>query len=577
MRIGHRLMRIAGLRSLKHRLTLLLLLSTIIPLAFIGPISYYSMYSILKNKAETGVINNLHQMRTSLENTLNQLNHVSQQLTFDGRVGKNIERYINASHYEKRALHEEISNQINLVQFTNPSIGLMFYFFQSTDTKLFETFSVRDDFNIDHLSVMMEFKTMTYFNPHPSVSTLNNNDVLSILRQVRLPERDDLFLYIETDPKLLDEILNPNEGNFATLLVDNRNRIAYSQHTAEFPIGSLFEQGIKGEASQDNYFFEEKSNQGWKVVAVISKSAYNNEIHQWVRHYILFAILSIALGLSLAWLIWRTVYRPLMLLSRDIRHFKDNHEYTRLLKPTASMIEFEQLQGEFRSMSQRIGELITEVAANEQRKAQLEVEKLMHQINPHFLYNSLDTVRWLARANGQQDIDRLVSTLTKVLYYNLGKQEVSTIKEEMDALQNYVTLQGIRYNFQFNVQMYAEPDALDLPIPRFILQPLVENSLYHGLNEENGRIEVNISKQGDTHVVLRVCDNGSGMTEEQIRKLLDGEDGKQAGMGIGLRYVHRIMKFKYGERANLDIRSQVGKGTCIALTLPIASGEERSE
>lgn len=577
MRIGHRLMRLAGLRSLKHRLTLLLLLSTVIPLAFIGPISYYSMYSILKNKAETGVINNLHQMRTSLENTLNQLNHVSQQLTFDGRVGKDIERYINASHYEKRALHEEISNQINLIHFTNPSIGLMFYFFQSTDTKLFETFSVRDDFNIDRLSVMMEFKTMTYFNPHPSVSTLNNNDVLSILRQVRLPERNDLFLYIETNPKLLNEILNPNEGNFATLLVDNRNQIAYSQHAAEFPVGSIFEQGMRGAASRDNYFFEEKSNQGWKVVAVISKSAYNNEIHQWVRQYVLFAILSIALGLSLAWLIWRTVYRPLMLLSRDIRHFKDNHEYTRPLKPTASMIEFEQLQEEFRSMSQRIGELITEVAANEQRKAQLEVEKLIHQISPHFLYNSLDTVRWLARANGQQDIDRLVSTLTKVLYYNLGKQEVSTIKEEMDALQNYVTLQSIRYNFQFNVQMYAEPDTLDLPIPRFILQPLVENSLYHGLNEENGRIEVNISKQRDTHVVLRVCDNGSGMTEEQIQKLLEGEDGKQVGMGIGLRYVHRIMKFKYGERANLDIRSQVGKGTCIALTLPIARGEERSE
>lgn len=577
MRLGHRLIRIAGLRSLKHRLTLLLLLSTIIPLALIGPISYYSMYSILKNKAETGVINNLQQIRTSLENTLNQLNHVSQQLTFDGRVGKNIERYINVSHYEKRVLHEEISNQINLIHFTNPSIGLMFYFFQSTDMKLFETFSVRDDFNIDRLSVMMEFKTMTYFNPHPSVSTLDNNDVLSILRQVRLPERDDLFLYIETDPKLLDEILSPNEGNFATLLVDNQNRIAYSQHPAEFPVGSLFEQGMNDAASRGNYYFEEKSNQGWKAVAVISKSAYNNEIHQWVRQYILFAILSIVLGLSLAWLIWRTVYRPLILLSRDIRHFKDNHEYTRAAKPTTSMVEFEQLQEEFRSMSQRIGELITEVAANEQRKAQLEVEKLMHQINPHFLYNSLDTVRWLARANGQQDIDRLVSTLTKVLYYNLDKKEVSTIKEEMDALQNYVTLQGIRYNFQFNVQMYAEPDALDLPIPRFILQPLVENSLYHGLNEDNGRIEVNISKLEDTYVVLKVCDNGSGMTEEQIQKLLEGGDGKQVGMGIGLRYVHRIMKFKYSERASLDIRSQVGKGTCIALTLPIASEEERSE
>lgn len=576
-------MGLAGLRSLKHRLTLLLLLSTIIPLAFIGPISYYSMYSILKNKAETGVINNLQQIRTSIENTLNQLNHVSQQLTFDGRVGKNIERYINfSSHYEKRALHEEISNQINLVHFTNPSIGLMFYFFQSTDTtdmKLFETFSVRDDFNIDHLSVMMKFKTITYFNPHPSVSTLDNNDVLSISRQIRLPERDDLFLYIETDPKLLDEILNTHERNFSTLLIDNQNRIAYSQQTAEFPVGSLFEQEMKDTTGRDNYFFEEQSNQGWKVVAVISKSTYNHEIHQWVQQYILFAILSIALGLLLAWLIWRSVYRPLMLLSRDIRHFKDNHEYARArpLKSSATTIEFERLHEEFRGMSQRISELITEVTANEQRKSQLEVEKLMHQINPHFLYNSLDTVRWLARANGQQDIDRLVSTLTKVLYYNLGKKEVSTIKEEMDALRNYVTLQGIRYNFQFNVQMYAEPDALDLPIPRFILQPLVENSLYHGLNEEDGRIEVNISKQGDTYIVLKVCDNGSGMTEEQILKLLEGENSKQVGMGIGLRYVHRIMKFKYGERANLDIRSQVGKGTCIALTLPIASEEERSE
>jgi two-component system sensor histidine kinase YesM len=221
-------------------------------------------------------------------------------------------------------------------------------------------------------------------------------------------------------------------------------------------------------------------------------------------------------------------------------------------------------------MRSRIGELISEVALKEKGKAQLEVEKLMAQINPHFIYNTLDTVRWLARGNGQKEIDKLVSTLNKVLHYNLGKGGPAKIKDELEALKQYVELQGIRYNFQFDVNVRADEGALELPVPRFILQPLVENALYHGLHE-NGMIEVEIAEEGGTHIAINVSDNGEGMPDTEIRRLLNDEntDRKRVGLGIGLNYVYRMVKFQFGAAASFHIESRAGVGTTVRLRLPI--------
>jgi two-component system sensor histidine kinase YesM len=208
-------------------------------------------------------------------------------------------------------------------------------------------------------------------------------------------------------------------------------------------------------------------------------------------------------------------------------------------------------------------------------KSRLEVEKLLFQINPHFIHNTLDTVRWLARLNGQEQIERLVSILNKVLYYNMGKGGTATLGREIACLNDYVELQQIRYDFQFEVDIQAGDELMDVPIPRFILQPLVENSLYHGLGDD-GWIEVKAGFEGEDCIRIEVKDNGLGMHVEEIRRLLDSgiEERRKTGMGIGIHYVNRMIKVQYGDRASLTINSELGIGTSIVLLIPITDEQD---
>lgn len=138
-------------------------------------------------------------------------------------------------------------------------------------------------------------------------------------------------------------------------------------------------------------------------------------------------------------------------------------------------------------------------------------------------------------------------------------------------------LQQIRYDFEFDVRIHADDDVLDVPVPRFILQPLLENALYHGLNDE-GYIRVEVKQSGDK-VVIAVHDNGTGISEEEIRKLLNQEQVEQrkAGMGIGMNYVRRMIENQYGDEARLEIKSVPGEGTSVYLTLPAKEVEPRDQ
>ncbi|KRE69565.1 sensor histidine kinase [Paenibacillus sp. Soil750] len=558
--------------SLKSRLIIILFISSLAPLILIGSISYFSMYAILQNKAEGGALSNLHQVRIMLEDTIGQLNHTSQQLAFDGRVGKSLETYLSADIYEKKRLNDEIRSELGLIHFTNPTLGLMFYYFENDNQVLFENFSVNDKHDLKNLPVLIKFDKLTYMGPHLSLNPIDGNQVLSILRKVELPDRDDVYVYIETNFKLAESILKDNDqfgGNLVHLILDNYGKIVYSENSEDFPVGMVYAADDSNKDITGKYrMFEEASNQTWKVMSAVPNSVYNLEVYRWMKQFVFFAILTLIASFFIAWLIWRTVYRPLNLLSTDIRNVKSNNEV--FPRRQSQISEFSMIYREFAEMRSRIFELISEVEQKEQSKAFLEVEKLMTQINPHFIHNTLDTIRWLARANGQKDIDRLVSTLNKVLYYNLGKGGPARIKDEIEALKNYVELQGIRYNFHFDVKIHADSEALELAVPRFILQPLVENALYHGLGD-NGVIEVSVIEDGFSHVIIEVKDNGDGMTEEDITQLMSENtiEKKKVGMGIGLQYVYRMVKFQFGPAASFHIESTIGAGTTIVLRLPI--------
>lgn len=568
--------------TLKKRIFLLFFLSAFIPFISIFAISYYTIDSIFANKIDDGIRSNLQQVTSSLENSITNLNHVTQQLSYSGTLGKKLDEVLKPSSniFELIETRDELKSELNVVTFTNPNIGLTLYYFQKDSSTQFGNFPIKDRFSPESLPVLSKAYGITYYGPHVSMNRFDDQLVLSAMRKVKLPQRDDVYIYVESGFHLAQDILGYNQykGDLSHLILDGEGNIVYSEIPEAMKVGENFSSLSKGAASdgiaRDYHWFRQDSTQNWSVVSVISQAKYQQEKNQWLLQILLVALFFLGFTVFLAWLLWKMVYKPLGLFHSEINGMSQNPQ-SEGSQTRTQIPEFDFLLGEFSNMQHQISDLFKEVQQKEKIRADLEVEKLLYQINPHFLMNTLDTVHWLAVMNGQGEIDKLVQSLNKLLYYNLGKLgQVSTMEEEIDALRQYLILQQIRYDFEFDVRISADEQVLQIPVPRFILQPLVENSLYHGLSDE-GFIQIEVTRKETLNIMIQ--DNGAGMTEEAIERLLNNRvaEHQKVGMGIGLNYVHRMLQAQYGDQAQLVIESELGTGTSILLILPI-KGEDIS-
>jgi two-component system sensor histidine kinase YesM len=558
--------------TLKKRIIIIFLFSSVIPFITIVLISYFTIYSILNNKIQTGIQNNLRQVELSLENSINNLNHVSQQLAFGGVIGNKLDELLSTDEpFARSKMISDLKEELGLITFTNPSIGLTLYYFLNDHSYELENSGVKDNFSPKDLPLLAEYSKISYYGPHVSNNRFDNEYVLSAMRKVDLPNLEEVYIYIETGFQLTQSILHNDAIGGATshVFLDNDGRIAYSDAKADFQMDTIFPHFDKDQMSgtQNGYYwFREVSNQGWSIISLTPKSDYNKEMNTWFVQIAMFSLLFLAMVLFLAWLLWMMVYRPLTGFNKEIQLMARNNVQATVVQ--TKIPEFDFLLHQFQQMKIQIWDLFAEVETKEKRRADLEVEKLLYQINPHFLMNTLDTVHWLAVMNGQNEIDRLVLSLNKLLHYNLGKLgQASTIQEEIEAVKQYLILQQIRYDFQFDVQIHVDQEVLEIPIPRFILQPLVENSLYHGLDDD-GYIEVDVRLTDNIDISIR--DNGAGMSEEKIQRLLHTTDteNRKVGMGIGMNYVKRMIEAYYGGQAELRVTSVSGKGTTIHLSIP---------
>ncbi|MFK7695007.1 sensor histidine kinase [Paenibacillus sp. HJGM_3] len=561
------------LYSLKSRVIVILLLNTIIPVLLIGCLSYYSLISIFDNKIHNSIQKSLQQVSFALENELNVLNQAAMQLSFEQGIGKQFDRYLSSTDmYEKSQIERDIQNYIDLMIYTNPNVGLTYYYFSDTGKTAFKEVGIRAEFNPEQLRQLTSFSRINYHVPHRTMNPSSDALVLSVDKKILLPGYDNLHVYVETNLSMLNNIISSNNTgmNENHLMIDDEDRIVYSENERAFPIGSTFLQTHSGKMANNNhYVFVQNTKQDWKAAIVILEASYEMEKNAWVMRYAVMIVLSVGAALFLAWLLWKSLYRPLSGINKEIRSLQNSDFHSPLHYP--HIAEFDFLLDRFQQMRERIWELIVEAEENEKKKAKLEVEKLLFQINPHFIHNTLDTIRWEARLHGHKELDRMISMLNKVLYYNMGKGGTATIRQEIEILKDYVTLQQIRYDFEFDVRIEADDKLLEVAIPRFLLQPLVENALYHGLND-NGRIQVKAAYDDSRRFIrIEVSDNGAGMEEEDLRRLVTGESAerRKSGMGIGIRYVSRMIDMQYGGRAKLEVHSTVGKGTSMVLYVPI--------
>lgn len=240
--------------------------------------------------------------------------------------------------------------------------------------------------------------------------------------------------------------------------------------------------------------------------------------------------------------------------------------------------EIGQLGQRYDQMVKQINLLIHDVVQSKLEQRNAELKTLQAQIQPHFLYNTLNTICWTAERNGQKDIADMTYALSKVFRITLNDgKDFITLKEELKLVENYLYLQEMRFKPKFTYEIEVHPEAENLIIPKLLIQPFVENAVIHGIepSSESGFIYISANHEGNI-VRIKIIDNGVGMSEEQLRKLNSynlKEFDRQQGAGYAIYNVKERLKHVYGEKAEITFYAIKGCGTRVEIQIE-SQGDE---
>lgn len=233
------------------------------------------------------------------------------------------------------------------------------------------------------------------------------------------------------------------------------------------------------------------------------------------------------------------------------------------------MDEIGQLEKNFYIMIKKINTLIKEDHAKQIAIKDAQYKALQAQINPHFLYNTLDSINWMAKLNQQHEISRMVEALGYLLRSSISKKEpMVSVEEELKILDNYITIQKMRYGERLKFEVNVAPDYFDYYVPKLSFQPIVENSINYALENMLGTciIRLGAYTEGE-EVKFYIQDNGPGISEELLSRINRGEV-ESKGTGIGLKNIDERIKMAFGKKYGIKIESQLGKGTTVIISIP---------
>ncbi len=281
-------------------------------------------------------------------------------------------------------------------------------------------------------------------------------------------------------------------------------------------------------------------------------------------------------GVALVWsaLFSKTITTPISNLSRLMKRAQTGDLTVRFDNHYQG--EIGQLGDAFNAMVDKINELLRLVYAEQKQKREAEMKILREQIKPHFLYNTLDSIQWMAKRYQEKDIVETVRALSNFFRICLSSgKEYITLREEMSLVRSYLDVQKFRYEDLFEYEPFCPEELLGCEVPRLIIQPLVENALYHGIKEsdqERGNIRIRIEKEEPDILLILVMDDGAGMSPKEcgrLNKILRMEERPEEIRAFGVRNVHDRIRFSYGEAYGLFYRPGTGGGTIAEIRLPL--------
>jgi two-component system, sensor histidine kinase YesM len=582
--------------SIRLKILVIFVLSAIMPLGILGIISYNSYFNMMQQTVSNNTSELANQLNRNLELFFSNMN-----IILDAGEETLVINYLNENDpdakYEyakeigvrfdlfRNIYNENIVQDINIIGLSGNSISNRRGVYQFDLDLQKNPIYRRSLSDPQKLHIFVEDTVYSQM-----LRRIDSTNMISISKVIRLEVTREVkgLILVDIERKLIEDICsNIKLGDTGNFIVTDQewNYIYYPELQLS---KSLIKSELIPEINQmDEGYFVTKLNGekyfivynnlellDWKIIGIVKLSEIMNtalEIRKWTIIMELFLVAGVVL---LFILITRTMTLPI----RDLRRKMEMAESGNLdVEATyAYNDEISDLSKGFNQMLANIRELLAKNEKQQENLKKLEFKSLQAQINPHFLYNTLDAIVWTAEADRKEEVVDIAKNLSTFFRVALSKgKEWILVEDEILHIESYLSIQKVRYRDILEYELDIEPKIMNYSILKLVLQPLVENALYHGLKNKRGGGKILITgKILNKHMIIfEVSDNGTGMSEEklqQVNKEIQREEQTvNINTGFGLMNVNQRIKLYYGAQYGLSIKSTFNEGTTVQAILPV--------
>ncbi|MBU5347802.1 sensor histidine kinase [Paenibacillus lautus] len=533
----------------RNKLLLSHLIIALIPILLLGLLSFIQSYRIQMKELRSEAEASLEQVANIMDYKINRYNTLSEFMVLNRELSQIFikdyeENYFNM-YLDFRDILEPLISNIRLMDDDIEAIT----FYTSG-----ELLGIRDN-----ILPIGELKSKSWYDGFRGRRWIVDGEKLYLVQELISNPKDSNFMVISIQHDSIFADMDKLSEHVAVHIEDAEQRVIFKERK-ESDASADLESGEKGGLNLSRSL----ANNGWTIhYNLLNTNAYANALG--IFQITLFVmILSLIITFLLIYVISNNFTRRIIHIKNKVDKVEQNN--LEVIIQSSSRDEFGELTNGIGKMLKRINSLISQVYQAEIAKRESEYNKLINQINPHFLYNTLSFIRWRAEKKADIETSYMVSALARFYRTTLNQgRHMATIKDEVQHIKAYLDLQLIMNDGRFDVDYHIDEEVLDTEIIHFILQPIVENAIKHGFVEAGGadyQIHIGVSRV-EGGMKLIVSDNGVGMTPAQAARLLAGESG-----GCGVRNVNDRIKLYYGLDYGLDIHSEPGSGTEVSMVIP---------
>ena len=563
--------------SFSRRLIKVWIFGVAIPLVLVEILFLAQFYRINYREVEESITSDLNRMSREMTDLMDNMKMLSWLMEADGTVGKNLVTYLEErDSAEKGNLLVYLREQIANYEVANPSVANLTYLYipkgQKEPVKINQSSLVYAGMPAEE-DFLCKWENIAFYGPHKSKSMAGEYECISLLRRYRtLKDYGEIYIYVESGFRYLDELDMGSmaDMNSVLLMQSADGKIMYSSNEEVAAKGLDWQKGItEVQMAGERYQIYSREMKGdWQLHILVPTREHYRLVYRMALNLGLITLFVISFCLLISVLQWRNTYKAFNRFDEGLRAIAEDEDVESRVE-RMNIREFDEHFELFNKMKKNILRLLGKVQEEEKRRRELEVRVVLGKINPHFLYNTLDTLKWYAAGKQDREMTRFITALNRLLLYNMSRDDGTTLERELEAIGAYIVLQQLRYDIRFVVDTGKHPEILQTVMPRFILQPVVENAIKHsGCNRGEIRIEVELLASGKISILVK--NNGSPIDPEKIRQVLEQKQDVSAN-GIGLQYVARMLESFYGSEFVLQAERLEDGFNVVEIRIPFAA------